>query len=195
MIELIAALLFLPCAAAAAMPGYNWMPANEIYLTAPLKQTIIYSEGGISPYADTLGLGYRLAGDGQGVTKTAAVQLQRLTVSNNILGLSGTFSLLELLGGAEYSFPAESKKRLRWTASALADLGLGGNTVFMAPVLTAGLLYRANPAAAGPGGTTFTVYYRFTDITLHSALGQSVTLRPALGFRLGYLFSSFWRPR
>lgn len=195
MIKLIAAFLFLPCSAAAAMPGYRWLPSNEVYLTAPLKQTIIYSEGGISPFADALGLGYRLAGDGQGVTGTAAAQLQRLTVSNSILGLSGTFSLLELLAGAEYLFPADSKRLLRWTASALADLGFGGGTVFMAPMLTAGLLYRANPAAAGPGGVTFTVYYRFTDITLHSALGQSVTLRPALGFRLGYLFPSFWRPQ
>ena len=192
--KLIAALLLLPCAASAAMPGFTWLPANELYFTAPLKQTIIYSQDGITPYAGTWGFGYRVLGDGQGITKTAAAQIQRVTASNNF-GVAGTFTLLDFLAGAEYIFPPKNKSPLRFTASALADLGFGGDTLFMAPMLTAGALYRLNPAATGPDGLSFTVYYRFTDITLDKALGQSVTLRAALGFRIGYVFPSFWSPK
>ncbi len=100
---------------------------------------------------------------------------------------------MDLLLGMEYMAPKVQGKPLRFTASAFADLGLSDTTLYAAPVLSAGLLYTTNESADTPTGLTFDIYYRLTDIDLDNVGGgKSGTLKPALGFKVGYIFEGFW---
>jgi hypothetical protein len=72
-------------------------------------------------------------------------------------------------------------------------LGLSDTTLYAAPVISAGLLYTTDEYAETPTGLTFDVYYRLTDIDLDSVGGgKSGMLKPALGFKVGYVFEGFW---
>lgn len=44
-----------------------------------------------------------------------------------------------------------------------------------------------------PIGLTFDIYYRLTDIDLDNVgNGKAGTLKPAHGFKVGYIFEGFW---
>lgn len=188
----LAVLLLLAAAPAwAAAPVYQWFPSNEFYFSVPFSQDIHYPSTNKTSRADAWALGFRAVGNGTGVGKTGGLQIQKLTVNNAGPGVSGSFYLLELLAGAEYISPKVENKPLRFTAGLLANAGLADTTLFAAPMLTAGLLYQT-AATQVPTGFSLAFYYRFTDIALNDAASQPGTLRPALGFRLGYTFKGFW---
>ncbi|MDO8804783.1 MAG: hypothetical protein Q7R35_10135 [Elusimicrobiota bacterium] len=187
-------LLFAAAPARAAAPAYQWFPSNELYFSAPFFQAIHYPAGGKTAQAGAWAFGYRAIGNGDGVGKTGGLQLQKLTVNSGGAGVKGSFYLLEMLAGAEYISPWAQDKPLRFTAGLLANAGLADTTLFVAPMLTAGLLYQT-AATQVPGGFSLAFYYRFTDIDLDDAAGKPGTLRPALGFRLGYIFKGFWAPK
>jgi hypothetical protein len=178
----------LGAASAQAAPAWQWVAANELYFIAPAPQTLHISGLGntsVNPW----GLGFRAVGNGA-FSKTGAVQLQSVKVDK--AGAGATFYLLDLLLGIQYLSPAAGRP-LRFSAAGYADLGLSDNTFYAAPVLTAGLLYTINPQAATPNGLTFDLYYRLTDLRLDNAgNSRAGTLKPALGFKLGYLFEGFW---
>ena len=89
--------------------------------------------------------------------------------------------------------PKAQGKPLRFAASAFGDFGLSNN-FFMAPIISAGLLYTTGEAAATPTGLTFNVFYRPTEIDLDDVgSGKSGRLQPALGFKVGYIFV-LWPP-
>ncbi|MCX5792764.1 MAG: hypothetical protein NTY45_11220 [Elusimicrobia bacterium] len=176
--------------AGAAVPVYKWFPSNEFYFAAPLAQNLHYPGG--TARAAAWAFGFRAVSNGEGVGKTGAFQIQHLTVNNKTAGVNGSFYLLELLAGAEYISPAAQNQPMRFTAAALANLGLSDTTLYMAPMLTAGLLYQTNPAEQIPNGFSLTLYYRLTDIHLDNAAGKPAALRPAAGLRLGYIFPGFW---
>ena len=94
--------------------------------------------------------------------------------------------------GMEYIAPKVQGKPLRFTASAVADLGLSDTTFYAAPVISAGLLYTTEEYSDTPTGLTFDIYYRLTDIDLDNVGGGAGTLKPALGFKVGYIFEGFW---
>ena len=189
----ILTLLFLlsSVSAHAALPAYQWFPSNEFYFSAPFSQTIHYPSSNKTSHADAWALGFRAVGNGSGVGKTGGLQIQRLTVNNSAAGVNGSFYLLEMLAGAEYISPKVENKPFRFTAGLLANAGLADTTLFVAPMLTAGLLYQTAFTQV-PSGFSLSFYYRFTDIALNDAGGAPGTLRPALGFRLGYTFRGFW---
>lgn len=104
-----------------------------------------------------------------------------------------TFYLFDLLLGMEYMAPKVQGKPLRFTAQAFADLGLSDTTLYAAPVISAGLLYTTDETSDTPTGLTFDVFYRLTDIDLDNVGGgKAGTLKPALGFKVGYIFEGFW---
>ena len=189
---LILFFLFSAVPSHSAAPIYKWFPSNEFYFSAPFSQSVHYP--GKTIHADTWALGYRAVGNGVGVDKTGGLQIQKLTVSNSALGLNGSFYLLEFLLGGEYLSPKVENKPLRFSAGLLADLGLADTTLFMAPMLTAGLLYQTIPGQI-PSGITLSVYYRLSSISIDDAAGRPATLRPAVGLKLGYIFEGFWAPK
>lgn len=190
----VAALLLAVCAvdalAAAPKPVYTWVSANEYYFLLPTAQDLAISGAGtesVKPW----GFGFRAVGH-ETFSKTGGLQFQSVKVDSPSTGRN-TFYLWELLLGMEYLAPKVQGKPLRFTASALADLGLSDTTFFVAPVLSAGLLYNTNELADTPTGFTFDIYYRLADIDLDSVGGgRGGTLRPALGFKVGYIFEGFW---
>ena len=189
-----ALLLILALAApAAAAPGLTWVSATEGYFTLPVSQQVHYTANGKTATADAWGLGLRAVGDGDGISRTAGLQFERYTVSNPALGVNGTFYLFDFLAGAEYVTPARNNRPLRFTAAALADLGMSDTTFYLTPVLTAGLLYQKNVYDTAPGGLTLSLYYRLASLDLENAGGKAGTVRPAAGIRIGYIFEGFWR--
>lgn len=187
-------ILALAAPAAAAAPGLTWASATEGYFTMPLGSQVRYPDNNKTVDTDAWGFGLRAVGNGEGVSRTAGLQFERHTASNSGLGVNGTFYLFDFLAGAEYVSPVRNGRPLRFTASGLIDLGMSDTTFYLAPVLTAGLLYQKNVYDTAPGGFTLTLYYRFTDIDLDNAAGKAGTLKPALGVRLGYIFEGFWKP-
>lgn len=190
----VAALLLAVCTvdalAAAPKPVYTWVSANEYYFLLPTAQDLTISGAGtesVKPW----GFGFRAVGH-ETFAKTGGLQFQSVKVDSPSTGRN-TFYLWELLLGMEYMAPKVQGKPLRFTASALANLGLSDTTFFVAPVLSAGLLYTTDETALTPTGFTFDIYYRLADIDLDSVGGgRSGTLKPALGFKVGYIFEGFW---
>ena len=151
-----------------------------------------------SPHKDTevihpWGLGFRAVGNGERFSKTGGLQIQQVKASNRSLPETNSFYILEMLLGLEYMTPKVQGKPLRFTASALGNFGLSDTTLFMAPVLSAGLLYTTDEDSATPTGLTLNIFYRPTDIDLNNVGGgKNGTLKPAIGFKVGYIFEGFW---
>jgi hypothetical protein len=192
-----AALAFLLLAAlgaaraqAAAKPAWRWVAANEFYFIAPTAQTL-HIDGAGDTTVRPWGLGFRGVGS-EAFSKTGGLQLQSVKVDKPGLAAS-SFYLLELLLGMRYITPKTPGRPLRFTAAGYADLGLADTTFYAAPLLTAGLLYTPGDQADTPNGFTFNLYYRLTDINLDN-VGNSRAgiLKPALGFKVGYIFEGFW---
>jgi len=187
---LLLAVYAVDALAAAPKPVYTWVSANEYYFLLPTSQDLAISGAGtesVKPW----GFGFRAVGH-ETFAKTGGLQFQSVKVDSPSTGRN-TFYLWELLLGMEYMAPKVQGKPLRFTASALADLGLSDTTFFVSPVLSAGLLYTTDETALTPTGFTFDIYYRLADIDLDSVGGgRSGTLKPALGFKVGYIFEGFW---
>jgi len=191
-----AALLLLALAALgagraqAAPAAWRWASASEFYFIAPTAQTLRV-EGAGSATVKPWGLGLRGVGS-EAFSKTGALQLQSVKVDKPATG-KNTFYLLELLLGMQYISPKTPGRPLRFTAAGYADLGLADTSFYAAPVVTAGLLYSADDGAETPKGLTFDLYYRLTDIDVPNVgASRAGTLKPALGFKLGYIFEGFW---
>ena len=100
--------------------------------------------------------------------------------------LALTFSLL-LSSGAACLQAADAKPVYKWVSAneyyfilpAAQDLYLprNGDTLSVKP---------------WGFGLTFDIYYRLTDIDLNNVGGGAGTLKPALGFKMGYIFEGFW---
>lgn len=184
--------VWFPCSARAAeaKPVYKWVSANEYYFLLPTSQDLAVSGAGtesVKPW----GFGFRAVGH-ETFAKTGGLQFQSIKVDNLSTGRN-TFYLWELLAGMEYIAPKVQGKPLRFTASAVADFGLSDTTFFVVPILSAGLLYATEEYSATPTGFTFDIYYRLADIDLDSVGGgRAGTLKPALGFKVGYIFEGFW---
>lgn len=176
--------------AAESKPIWKWVSANEYYFVLPAAQDLHVSGGGtesVKPW----GFGFRAVGN-ETFSKTGGLQFQSVKVDNPHIG-KDTFYLFDLLLGMEYMAPKVQGKALRFTAQAFADLGLSDTTLYAAPVISAGLLYTTDEYAETPKGLTFDIYYRLTDIDLDNiGGGKSGTLKPALGFKVGYIFEGFW---
>lgn len=176
--------------AAEAKPVYKWVSANEYYFLLPTSQDLAISGAGtenVKPW----GFGFRAVGH-ETFAKTGGLQFQSVKVDSPSTGRN-TFYLWELMLGMEYMAPKVQGKPLRFTASALGDFGFSDTTFFVAPVLAAGLLYTTDETAITPTGFTFDIYYRLVDIDLDSVGGgRSGTIKPALGFKVGYIFEGFW---
>jgi hypothetical protein len=187
---LLLAVYAVDALAAAPKPVYTWVSANEYYFILPTSQDLAISGAGtesVKPW----GFGFRAVGH-ETFAKTGGLQFQSVKVDSPSTGRN-TFYLWELMLGMEYMAPKVQGKPLRFTASALADLGLSDTTFFVAPLLSAGLLYTTDETALTPTGFTFDIYYRLADIDLDSVGGgRSGTLKPALGFKVGYIFEGFW---
>lgn len=179
-----------PVAAAESKPVYQWVSANEYYFILPAAQDLNIAGHGtesVKPW----GFGFRAVGH-ETFSKTGGLQVQSIKVDNPSTG-KDTFYLWELLAGMQYTSPKVQGKPLRFTASGLGEFGLSDTTLYMAPMLTAGLLYTTDEYAATPTGFTFDIYYRLTDIDLDNVGGgKAGTLKPALGFKVGYIFEGFW---
>jgi len=176
--------------AAESKPVYKWVSANEYYMIMPTGQNLDISGGGnetVKPW----GFGFRAVGH-ETISKTGGLQFQSIKVDSPRTGRD-TIYLWELMVGMEYIAPKVQGKPLRFTATAIADFGLSDPTFFVAPVISAGLLYATEEYTATPTGFTFDIYYRLTDIDLDNAGGgKAGTLKPALGFKIGYIFEGFW---
>lgn len=179
-----------PVRGAENKPVWKWVSANEYYFILPVAQDLHVSDigtGSVKPW----GFGFRAVGN-EAFSKTGGLQLQSVRVDSPGAGHS-TVYLLDLLLGMQYLTPKVQGKPLRFSASAFADLGLSDTTLYAAPVISAGLLYTTNEAADTPTGLTFDVFYRMTDIDLDNVgNGKAGTLKPALGFKVGYIFEGFW---
>ena len=176
--------------AAEAKPVYKWVSANEYYFILPTSQGLHLSGGGDTLSVKPWGFGFRAVGN-ETFSKTGGLQFQSIKVDSARTGRN-TFYLWDLMLGMEYMAPKVQGKPLRFTAAAFADLGLSDTTFYAAPVISAGLLYTTEENAATPTGFTFDIYYRLTDIDLDSVGGGAGTLKPALGFKMGYIFEGFW---
>lgn len=186
----IALLSAVSVSAAENKPVYKWVSANEYYMIMPAAQTLDISGGG-SESVKPWGLGFRAVGH-ETFSKTGGLQLQSVKVDSPSTG-KNTFYLLELLAGMQYTSPKMPGKLLRFTASGLGEFGLSDTTLYMAPMLTAGLLYTTDETALTPTGFTFDLYYRLTDIDLDNVGGgRAGTLKSAIGFKIGYVFEGFW---
>lgn len=177
--------------AAEPKPAYKWVSANELYFLLPASQNLHLSGSGETESVKPWGFGFRAVGNDT-FSKTGGLQLQSVKVDNPATG-KDTFYLLDLLLGMEYMAPKVQGKPLRFTASAFADLGLSDTTLYAAPVISVGLLYTTNEAADTPTGLTFDIFYRLADIDLDNVgNGKAGALKPALGFKVGYIFEGFW---
>lgn len=181
------ALAVSPIRAAESKSVYKWVSANEYYMILPTAQTLDISGGG-SESVKPWGFGFRAVGS-EPISKTGGLQFQSIKVDNSHTG-KDTLYLFDLLLGLEYITPKAQGKPLRFTAQAFADLGLSDTTLYAAPMISAGLLYATNELADTPTGFTFDVFYRLTD--LDNIGGGKGTLKPALGFKVGYIFEGFW---
>ena len=176
--------------AAEAKPVYQWVSANEYYFILPTGQDLYLPRNGDTLSVNPWGFGFRAVGH-ETFAKTGGLQFQSIKVDNPSTGRN-TFYLWELLAGMEYIAPKVQGKPLRFKASAVADLGLSDTTFFVAPILSAGLLYATEEYSATPTGFTFDIYYRLSDIDLDEVGSGAGTLKPALGFKVGYIFEGFW---
>jgi len=176
--------------AAEAKPVYQWVSANEYYFILPTGQDLYLPRNGDTLSVKPWGFGFRAVGH-ETFAKTGGLQFQSIKVDNPSTGRN-TFYLWELLAGMEYIAPKVQGKPLRFKASAVADLGLSDTTFFVAPIISAGMLYATEEYSATPTGFTFDIYYRLSDIDLDNVGGGAGTLKPALGFKVGYIFEGFW---
>lgn len=190
LVLVFAALVPVRAYAAESKPVWKWVSANEYYFILPAAQDLHISGGGtesVKPW----GFGFRAVGNDT-FSKTGGLQFQSIKVNNSSTG-KDTFYLWDLLLGMEYMAPKVQGKSLRFTAAAFADLGLSDTTFYAAPVISAGLLYTTNEFADTPTGLTLDIFYRLTDIDLDNVgSGNAGTLKPALGFKVGYVFEGFW---
>lgn len=180
------------CANAAdPKPVYKWVAANEYYMIMPTAQTLSVSGGG-SESVKPWGFGFRAVGNNETISKTGGLQFQSIKVDSSPAG-KDTFYLFDLLLGMEFMTPKVQGKALRFTAQAFADLGLSDTTLYAAPMVSAGLLYTTNDLADTPTGFTFDIFYRLISLDLDNVGdGKAGTLKPALGFKVGYIFEGFW---
>jgi hypothetical protein len=176
--------------AADAKPVYKWVSANEYYFILPAAQDLYLPRNGDTLSVKPWGFGFRAVGH-ETFSKTGGLQFQSIKVDTPSTGRN-TFYLWDLMLGMEYIAPKVQGKPLRFTASAVADLGLSDTTLYAAPVISVGLLYTTVEDAATSTGLTFDIYYRLTDIDLDNVGGGAGTLKPALGFKMGYIFEGFW---
>ncbi len=176
--------------AAEAKPVYQWVSANEYYFILPTGQDLYLPRNGDTLRVKPWGFGLRAVGH-ETFSKTAGLQFQSIKVDTLSTGRN-TFYLWDLMLGMSYIAPKVEGKPLRLTASAVADLGLSDTTFFVAPIISAGLLYATEEYSATPTGFTFDIYYRLTDIDLDNVGGGAGTFKPALGFKVGYIFEGFW---
>jgi len=191
LVSLLLAACAVGASAAESKPVYKWVSANEYYFLLPAAGQTLDISGGGSDSVKPWGFGFRAVGQDT-FSKTGGLQFQSVKVDNPHTG-KDTFYLFDLLLGMEYMAPKVQGKPLRFTAQVFADLGLSDTTFYAAPVISAGLLYTTDEYANTPTGLTFDVYYRLTDIDLDSVGGgKSGTLKPALGFKVGYIFEGFW---
>lgn len=176
--------------AADPKPVYKWVSANEYYMIMPTGQSLDISGGGnetVKPW----GFGFRAVGH-ETISKTGGLQFQSIKADNPHTG-KDTFYLFDLLLGMEYMTPKVHGKPLRFTAQAYADLGLSDTTFYAAPMISTGFLYSTNEFADTPTGFTFDIFYRLIDLDLDNVGGgKAGTLKPALGFKIGYIFEGFW---
>jgi hypothetical protein len=191
-LKISALLLLLPGLAAAAMPGYNWVQSQELYMSLPYRQSVSYPTMGQEKYADTWGFGFRTSGDGEGLSRTAGFQVQRVTVSHGPAGVNDTATFFEVPLGAEYISTPYKKTKYRFTGSLLALLGMCRDSYYMAPMVTVGVISQKDISRRVPEGLSLSLYYRLTDIEIDNLAGQNGMLRPAYGLRLGYVFKGFW---
>ena len=177
--------------AADPKPVYKWMAANEYYMIMPTAQTLNISGGG-SESVKPWGFGFRAVGNNETISKTGGLQFQSIKVDNPHTG-KDTFYLFDLLLGMEFMTPKVQGKPLRFTAQAYADLGLSDTTLYAAPMISAGFLYTTKEFTDTPTGLTFDIFYRLIDLDLDNVGGgKAGTLKPALGFKIGYIFEGFW---
>ena len=176
--------------AAESKPIWKWVSANEYYMIMPTGQSLDISGGGnetVKPW----GFGFRAVGH-ETISKTGGLQFQSIKVDNPHTG-KDTFYLFDLLLGMEFMTPKVQGKPLRFTAQAYADLGLSDTTLYAAPMISAGFLYTTKEFTDTPTGLTFDIFYRLIDLDLGNVGGgKSGTLKPALGFKIGYIFEGFW---
>lgn len=196
LIFILQSLCFPQARAAEAKPVYKWVPANELYFTLPIQQDVYFPGSKDTAQAHPWGFGYRVAGNGEKISKTAAFQVQSVKFTGGSLPAANTIYIWDLLVGLEYMSPQRENKPLRFTASAVGALGLADTDLFIAPVVSAGLLYVPDQTASTPNGFTFNVFYRLTEIKLSDVgSGVSATLRPAAGIKIGYMFEGFWKAK
>ena len=183
-----------PAGAAESTPVYKWVSANEYYFILPAPQDIYFQGNKETALAYPWGFGFRALGNGRELlSKTGAVQVQSGKVSGHGLPEAKSLYITDMLLGLEYMTLKVKGKPLRFTASALGDFGLANTEFFMAPVISAGLLYTTDESAETPAGLVFSVFYRLINVDLGDmGGGKNGTLRPALGFKLGYIFEGFW---
>jgi len=186
-----------PAGAAQSPPFSNWVSANEYYLILPAPQDIYFQGNKETAVAYPWGFGFRALGNGRELlSKTGAVQVQIGKVSGHGLPEAKSLYVTDMLLGLDYMTLKVKGRPLRFTASALGDFGLANTEFFMAPVISAGLLYTTDESAETPAGLAFNVFYRLININLGDlGGGKSGTLRPALGFKIGYIFEGFWSTR
>jgi len=191
---LILLLTFCPAlshAAAAKKPEQTWEPSGETYFLLPVGQDVRYAASNRTVSADAWGLGYRFVGNKEGVSRTAGMQLQRLSVTDAAAGVDGAFYMAAIQAGGEFISPL-SANNLRFTLSAMGEFGLAGGDLYMAPVLTIGALYQVKNLYDQPSGLHLSLFYRLTEITAGDAAGKSGKIKPVLGLRLGFAFPGFW---
>lgn len=189
---LLAAGLF-QARAAENKPVYKWVSADEFYFILPLPQDMYFPGNKDTAVVHPWGLGFRAVGNGEKFYKTGGLQIQNVRVSNRSLPETNSFYILDMLAGVEYMSPKVENKPVRFTASALGDLGLAGTDFFIAPVISAGLFYQTDKNSETPSGLNFTLFYRLTEIDISDVGGgKAGRLQPALGFKIGYIFEGFW---
>ena len=176
--------------AAESKPVWKWVSANEYYFILPAAQDLQIAGGGtesVQPW----GFGFRAVGH-ETFSKTGGLQFQNIKIDSPHTG-KNSFYLFDLLLGMVYMTPKVQGKPLRFTAQAFADLGLSDAALYAAPMISAGLLYTTNEFADTPTGFTFDISYRLIDLDLDNVGGgKAGTLKPALGFKVGYIFEGFW---
>ena len=173
-------------------PSFKWIPNNEFYFILPLPQNIYLPGNRETAQVHPWGLGLMSLGNGETFSKTGGLQLQHVNLSGS-LDEDNSFYVFDFLAGLGYMSPKVQSKPLRFTASVLGDIGLAAGDFFMAPVVSAGLFYQTDNGSDAPSGINLTFFYRLTEITLNDlGGGKSGKLRPALGFKIGYIFQGFW---
>lgn len=113
--------------AAEAKPVYKWVSANEYYFILPTSQDLSLSGGGDTLSVKPWGFGFRAVGN-ETFSKTGGLQFQSVKVDSARTGRN-TFYLWDLMLGMEYIAPKVQGKPLRFTASAVADLGMSDTTL------------------------------------------------------------------